>query len=243
MNLTALSLTFAGLFAIIFARYLFVVWLFEQLVCRRPHKFQSRRLNRAEPKPHLRRSDQIWSAVSCLIFAVPGALMIEAWKLGWTNLYEDPSKYGWAYLVFSLPLILFLHDTYFYWTHRLLHWRPVYRLVHFRHHQSVDLNPWAAMSFHPAEAVIEAIFLPLLVLIMPIHLGVFVTVLTLMTVLGIVNHLGYEIYPRFLYSGRVGTALISATHHSLHHQRFNCNYGLYFRLWDHACKTDVQRGT
>jgi len=28
-----------------------------------------------------------------------------------------------------------LHDSWFYWTHRLLHWRPLYRHVHFIHHR------------------------------------------------------------------------------------------------------------
>ena len=33
--------------------------------------------------------------------------------------------------------------------------------------------------------------------------------------------------------------MISATHHSLHHTRFRCNYGLYFRAWDRWMGTDA----
>jgi sterol desaturase/sphingolipid hydroxylase (fatty acid hydroxylase superfamily) len=29
----------------------------------------------------------------------------------------------------------FLHDAWFYWTHRLLHWRPLYKYVHWEHHR------------------------------------------------------------------------------------------------------------
>lgn len=30
-----------------------------------------------------------------------------------------------------------LHDTWFYWTHRLLHWKPLYKHVHYMHHRCV----------------------------------------------------------------------------------------------------------
>ena len=29
----------------------------------------------------------------------------------------------------------YLHDAWFYWTHRLLHWQPLYRSVHHIHHE------------------------------------------------------------------------------------------------------------
>jgi len=29
----------------------------------------------------------------------------------------------------------YLHDAWFYWTHRLLHWQPLYRSVHRIHHE------------------------------------------------------------------------------------------------------------
>lgn len=34
-----------------------------------------------------------------------------------------------------------LHDAWFYWTHRLLHWRPLYRYVHWEHHRWVRGAP------------------------------------------------------------------------------------------------------
>src|SRR3546814_2958407 len=46
-----------------------------------------------------------------------------------------------------------LHDSFFYWTHRLLHRPRWFRLAHAVHHESRPPTAWAAMSFHPIEAV------------------------------------------------------------------------------------------
>jgi len=69
------------------------------------------------------------------------------------------------------------------------------------------------------------------------------TVLTILTVMGITNHMGWEMFPTWLVKGRAGKWLITASHHQLHHQRNKCNYGLYFRFWDRLCGTDGGLGT
>ena len=60
-----------------------------------------------------------------------------------------------------------------------------------------------------------------------------------MTVMGVTNHMGWELFPRRLVRGRAGRWLITASHHELHHRTYRCNYGLYFRLWDRWCGTDA----
>jgi lathosterol oxidase len=76
------------------------------------------------------------------------------------------------------------------------------------------------------------------VFVVPIHVAGLLFVLTSMTIFGVINHLGYEIYPRFLVDRGVGRWFISVTHHNWHHRRFRCNYALYFRLWDIWMRTD-----
>ncbi len=41
----------------------------------------------------------------------------------------------WAYLLFTAIVLDYLHDAWFYWTHRFLHWRPIYSHIHYVHHQ------------------------------------------------------------------------------------------------------------
>lgn len=41
----------------------------------------------------------------------------------------------WGYILLTIVALDYLHDTWFYWTHRLLHWKPLYRHVHYLHHR------------------------------------------------------------------------------------------------------------
>ena len=63
-----------------------------------------------------------------------------------------------------------------------------------------------------------------------------------MTIMGVTNHTGWEIFPRFVHGGPLGAWLITARHHQRHHQFYGCNYGLYFRFWDRLCGTDKGLG-
>lgn len=41
-----------------------------------------------------------------------------------------------ASLIGTVAVLDMLHDTWFYWTHRLLHMKVLYRRVHYMHHES-----------------------------------------------------------------------------------------------------------
>jgi sterol desaturase/sphingolipid hydroxylase (fatty acid hydroxylase superfamily) len=75
--------------------------------------------------------------------------------------------------------------------------------------------------------------------IVPIHLFAALALLSLMSVVAVLNHAGWEVLPRRFLVGSVGGQLISATHHSYHHIRFDRNYGRYFRFWDKFFCTDA----
>ena len=93
-------------------------------------------------------------------------------------------------------------------------------------------------TFVAADPVTGAIVIPALVFLVPIHIGVLGAVLAIMTLMGVTNHMGWELFPHALVRSRAGGALITASHHQLHHDRSSCNYGLYFRFWDRLCGTD-----
>ena len=180
-----------------------------------------------------------WSLLSAAIYGVPAGLAAWAWQArGWTRIYSDSSDWPLWWLPVSLLLLLLLHDTWFYWTHRWMHVPRVFRAAHAVHHASRPPTAWAAMSFHPLEAVTGAIVVPALVFVIPVHVAVLGLVLAIMTVMGITNHMGWEMFPRALVHSRAGHWLITASHHQRHHEQYECNYGLYFRLWDHVCGTD-----
>lgn len=180
-----------------------------------------------------------WSLASAAIYGIPAGMTAWAWQEhGWTRIYTDASDYPLWWLPLSLLACLVAHDTWFYWTHRWMHRPAIFRTVHAVHHASRPPTAWTAMSFHPLEALTGAIVVPALVFLIPVHVAVLGAVLTIMTVMGISNHMGWEMFPQRLVRSHLGGWLITASHHQRHHEHYGCNYGLYFRFWDRLCHTD-----
>lgn len=180
------------------------------------------------------RNEIKWSMLSSLIFSVSGVLLGLLWQLGSTKIYLRFDDFGWWYLPFSFVLYSLVHEVYFYFTHVWMHQPRYYRKVHLVHHLSVKTSPWASFSFHPWEALVHALFLPILVLLIPVHPTVLIAYLTFMTLTAISNHLGVEVIP---FKG-VRAQFISGEHHGWHHKKANCNYGLYYTFMDKIMGTD-----
>ncbi|MFM5914940.1 MAG: sterol desaturase family protein [Chakrabartia godavariana] len=184
-----------------------------------------------------------WSLASAAIYGVPAGIVAWGWQAhGWTKIYTDVNAYALWVLPLSVLAFLALHDTWFYWTHRWMHRPRLFRIAHAVHHESRPPTAWAAMSFHPWEAVTGAVVIPALVFLIPIHVAALGTVLAIMTIMGVGNHMGWEMFPRWLVHGPAGKWLITATHHQKHHEAYRGNYGLYFRVWDRLCGTDLGLG-
>lgn len=180
-----------------------------------------------------------WSLLSAAIYGVPAGIAAWGWQnADWTLIYTSTADYPLWYLPLSLFAFLFAHDTWFYWTHRWMHRPALFRIAHAVHHASRPPTAWAAMSFHPIEAITGAVVIPALVFVIPIHIGVLALVLTIMTVMGVTNHMGWEMFPRWIVHSRLGALVITASHHQRHHDEYLCNFGLYFRFWDRVCGTD-----
>ena len=189
------------------------------------------------------RREVMWSLTSAVIYGVPAGILAWGWRTqGWTRVYTDLHARPIWWLPVSVAVYLFAHDTWFYWTHRWMHRPRPFRVAHAVHHASRPPTAWAAMSFHPWEALTGAVVIPALVLLIPIHVAALGLVLTVMTVMGVTNHMGWELFPARLVAGPAGRWLITASHHQRHHERYGCNYGLYFRFWDRVCGTDAGLG-
>ena len=180
-----------------------------------------------------------WSLASAAIYGVPAGVVAWGWRQhGWTRIYADIHAFPLWYGPLSVLLYLLAHDGWFYWTHRWMHRPRPFRIAHAVHHASRPPTAWAAMAFHPWEALTGAVVIPALVFLIPIHVAALGVVLAIMTVMGVTNHMGWELFPRRVVQGRLGRWLITASHHQRHHQQYGCNYGLYFRFWDRLCGTD-----
>jgi Delta7-sterol 5-desaturase len=200
-----------------------------------------RKIQPTFPSNHEMRREIFYSLQSMAVFAAIGLLATILDRLGWTRLYFRIDHYGWLYFFFSIAALIFLHDTWFYWTHRLMHWRPLFRLAHRVHHQSHNPSPWAAFAFHPIEAVIEGMIYPVVILFLPLHPLAALAWLIYMITMNVGGHLGFEILPPGFAQHWLFRWHNTSVHHNMHHSHIHCNYGLYFNLWDRLMHTNHAR--
>ena len=226
---------------IIAARYLLFSGLAYWLLWQRGgEKLRARRLNRDRPMRRAVLHEIRLSLLSSVLYAAPAAVGLVIWMHGGTAIYTDWSAHGGIpYLFLSAFIYLAVQDSYYYWAHRLMHHPRLFGYMHAGHHRSRQPTPFASFAFDPAEALATAWLLPALAFVIPVHIGVVLLLLTLMTVTAVLNHSGWEILPERFIEGPIGRHVISATHHGLHHKRFSTNYGLYFRFWDRLMGTDA----
>jgi len=181
-----------------------------------------------------------YSLLTMVIFSVIGIGIYFLRMYGYTQIYTEVEKLGWGYLVLSVVLAIFWHDTYFYWTHRMMHHPKLFPYFHKVHHLSHNPTPWAAFSFHPLEAVVEAgvlVFMVILIPMPPLAIFLFLIFMVTMNVLG---HTGYEVFPKNFLKTWFGSWQNTPTHHNMHHQLGKGNYGLYFNLWDKWMNTNFK---
>jgi lathosterol oxidase len=174
----------------------------------------------------------IYSVITAFVFAAIGYIVFVTPVSKYTQTYWNFREHSVGYFLFSIVLMLIVHDAYFYWTHRWMHRSSVYRIVHRVHHLSTNPSPWAAMAFHPIESVIEGSVIALFAFLFPVHpiaIGIF---LLLMMMYNVYGHLGYELYPKGFSSSWLGKWINTSVSHNMHHQTIQGNYGLYFLWWD-----------
>ena len=145
--------------------FFLIFWKFYQ------SKFQKRRIQEIKRStPNLIRFEIKNSIITLLIFTLIDVLIYVAKLNGLTQLYDKVDEYGWEYLLFSIVILLLFHDTWFYFTHRLMHHPKLFKHIHKVHHVSTDPSPFASLSFHPLEALLEAGVYGVVAFLFPVHL-------------------------------------------------------------------------
>ena len=184
------------------------------------------------PKNADYRREILYSCCTMAIFSVVAYIFYFTPARNITQLYKDPAQYGMVWYVLAFPVMFFIHDAYFYWTHRLMHHPKLFKLFHLVHHRSTNPSPWASFAFHPLEAIVEAGIFPILLILLPLTPLHFVIFYIIMMFYNVYGHLGWELYPKKLNRTWVGRYVNTSFSHNQHHQFFTGNYGLYFLWWD-----------
>jgi sterol desaturase/sphingolipid hydroxylase (fatty acid hydroxylase superfamily) len=154
-----------------------------------------------------------------------------------TTLYDNISDYGWFYYFLAYPIMFIMHDTYFYWTHRMMHHKALFNTMHLVHHKSTNPSPWAAYAFHPLESIVEVGIFVVFLFTIPVHRSHLATFFLLSIMYNIYGHLGWELYPKGFSKSVIGKWINTSVNHNQHHKYFKGNYGLYFLFWDRMMGT------
>lgn len=233
LNLTTSLSLMNGLRYVLFCG---VAWLAAYVFFRR--RWLHRKINQLFPPASDVRREILTSAVSVVIFSMVGALTLKAAQNGWTLMYWKVADRGVMWFWASIGCTILLHDTWFYWTHRLMHHPRLFRLTHLTHHRSMNPTPWAAFAFSPLEAVMQAAIFPLAVMIVPQHPYAFGLFMIWQMAFNVFGHSGFEFLPRWTMKSWLGWVLNTPTNHVMHHEKMRGNYGLYFNVWDRLMKTN-----
>lgn len=173
-----------------------------------------------------------YSLLTILIFIAIGLAIFASPIREYTQLYSEIAEYGWGYWFLSVTIMIFLHDTYFYWAHRIMHHPKLFKTFHLVHHKSVNPSPWASYAFHPFEGIVEAGIIIPIAFFIPFHLTALAAFLFIMMSYNVYGHLGYELFPKNFHKNSIGKWVNTSVNHNQHHKYFKGNYGLYFLFWD-----------
>ena len=145
--------------------------------------------------------------------------------------------------LFQAAIMILVHDAYFYWSHRAMHSKRLFRATHLHHHKSRVPTPFTAYSFSIWEAIIEAAYVPLFLLVTSL-MGFAYTGLALLLFIwiqisrNVMQHAGVEIHPAGWVDTKWLDWISTTTHHDLHHSGGNHNFGFYFTWWDRWMGTE-----
>ena len=232
---------FIGTFTFDLGRYLiaattltFLLWLAKSWTEAR--RIQNRRAKRAD---YVREIGSSFRTV--FFFALTGLATVLMIEVGVIPVHEG--SYALSTLIIQIAAITLFHDTYFYWMHRALHHKRLFRATHLHHHKSRTPTAWAAYSFSAWEGIAESAFMPIYLLIVSllgvtyIDFAIFIF-LAWMIIRNVMGHSGIELHPAGWVDNKWLDWIITTTHHDLHHSEGNHNFGLYFTWWDRLMGTE-----
>lgn len=200
--------------------------------------FQKRKIRHRFPPAGQIRRELRASMPTLLILSVTTFAIVGGANIGIFKIYLDLSQYGWLYLIGSTALAIILHDAHFYWSHLLMHDKRLFKYFHREHHKSSNPTPFTSYAFDPSEALVLASFVPLILLVLPLHpLALFIFAWHQM-IRNAMGHSGYEFMPARADGKPLFGWMTTVTHHDLHHGDARYNMGLYFTWWDKLMGTE-----
>ncbi len=235
---------FANVIYFDLGRYLIAASVMTAILWLGSRWLELRRIQQRRAGPSDYRREFLSSLRTVIVFGVTTLSTLAMRQTGLVHL--SLGSFDWLTLALQTTAMIFAHDAYFYWMHRAIHHKRLFRTWHLHHHKSRTPTPWAAYSFSGWEAVSEAAFVPIYLLAVTtlgfeyVGFAVFLF-LWHMIIRNVIGHCGVEIYPRGWVDNPLTGWWNTVTHHDLHHSSSTYNFGLYFTWWDRWMGTEHPR--
>ena len=168
--------------------------------------------------------DQTWDNVFWSLGS--GCIFWTAWEAITLWAYANrliPYVHFSAHPIYSVLLmvaVIYLRQIHFFFIHRLIHWKPLYRISHYLHHKNINIGPWSGLAMHPLEHLLyfSGALLHWIIPSGPIH------VIYHLMHAGLTPALGHSGFHKFVGKGEGGLTDDNYFHY-LHHRWFTVNFG------------------
>jgi len=221
------------LFVVLLLRYLVVAGIpYLSLYVLGRKRFEGLKIQKKYPKKKQIIKEMTYSFITLFIYSSGIWIFLYWLRNGYTRNYTDINEFGIPYFIFSIFLMIIIHDGYSYWIHRLIHHKKLFKYVHLLHHKFNNPSPWSAFAFHPFESILTMGIIPIIVFAIPWHNLALAVFITGIIVYDTFVHLGYDIkhFKVFKYQN-------TPLDHDVHHRNSKYNFGLYFTFWDRLMGT------
>ena len=148
--------------------------------------------------------------------------------IGYTYYNLDNSIF---YTLITIPINIFLMDTFFYFMHRIAHIGILYNNIHNYHHKYRPINSWISRVSHWLDSNLENIAFTLPFVIVPTYFPLMWLILMFTFYWGCLIH-----------DNKIDlkNKTINCPYtHGIHHKygKNNYNFSYYFTHWDRLCGT------
>lgn len=238
LQISHISYVYLFVGSILFTYFIVSGFLYWYIYIYKPGVFRKYKIQQEKPSKQSVIHDISWSLLTMSIWAVFVYFLVVLTNHGYTKVYfsldgENELIYGF----FVVMLFFVLHDTYYYWVHRLMHSHDlIYKYAHEVHHTTTNPTPLSIFAFSPIEAMFHGLYFTLICFIVPIHFYAVVVVFTLNSIVNIIGHTGFEFFSLPL-TKFLEKMIVTPIKHNAHHSYGYKNYGLYFAFWDDVMGT------
>lgn len=172
------------------------------------------------------------SAIAIIICSIYETLIIN--KKNATDTWTSVTDVSHKWVINPIIVLLFI-DAHFYFYHKLLHLnKTLYNYIHKVHHESMNIDPFSGLSFHPIES---CIYFSSLFITIPLDIPYWMFQFAKYgVVLAPLN--GHSGHGNRLKTKIPFEAVLNSFDHYIHHALFNYNYGSgLFPIWDNIFGT------